>query len=364
MFKKACLYLVLVTTVIFAGVNEKAVFYMDMIPTTAEVESTYVDTLLNQNFEVAVWVDSVVDLKSFSVRLKVDSNKYTYVSCSEDGHGLKNILDGGMFFNDNQGDKIELVGSLQDSASSQTSGLLGFFTFTSKVTWGESVAIEFFDASLVALNTDEDVFISPLPSLHAGTYSIKPLPQCTITVIQTPNGTITPAGPVFVTQGQNSPEFVITPAQNYQIADVLIDGVSAGILSSYTFQNVTENHTITASFDLVSEVVSDNSFNSGARRFFARSNESVKGSYVHFYYTGNGAGIGAISIYDLCGKEINEMSFVLPELTNESNPSLIAQWDLKDKTGGIVAGGVYLAVLQVENNSQNRERYLTKIRIR
>lgn len=364
MLKKVCLYLIFAITGIIAGVNEKAVFYMDMIPTTVEVESTYVDTLLNQNFEVAVWVDSVVDLKSFSVRLKVVSDKYTYFDCSEDGHGRKNILDGGMFFNDDQGDKIELVGSLQDSASSLTSGLLGFFTFTSKLTWGESVAIEFFDASLVALNTDEDVFTSPLPSLHAGTYSIKPLPQCTITVIQTPNGTITPAGPVFVTQGQNSPEFVITPNQSYQIADVLVDAVSAGIISSYTFQNVTENHTITASFDLVTAVVPGNSINSCVRRFFARSNMSLRGSQVHFFFTGNKACNGTISIYDLFGKKINEIVFALHEIINGNNPSLIAQWDLKDKTGGMVAGGTYLAVLQPEYNSQKSERYLTKIKIK
>ena len=362
MLRKVCLCLVFIITGIFAGVNENAVFYVDMISTTMEVESTYVDTLLNQNFEVAVWIDSVVDLKSFSVRLKVDSSKYTYVSCSEDGHGRKNILDGGIFFNDNQGDKIELVGSLQDSASSQTSGLLGFFTFTSKLVWGESVSIEFFDASLIALNSDEDAFTSPLPSLHVGTYSIKSLPQYTITVTQAPNGTITPTGPVLVTQGENSPEFIITPAQNYQIADVLIDGISAGIISSYTFQNVTENHEITASFSLITAVVQDKKVDLSAQKFFTRGD--ILGGQIGFFYSGKRDGNGSIAICDLLGKRVHEICFTLPKVMDNQNPSLVAQWDLQNRNGRRVAGGTYLAVLIVTDDNGKRERYITKIGVK
>ena len=362
MLKRICLYLIFAITSIIAGVNEKAVFHIDMIPTTVEVESTYVDTLLNQNFEVAVWVDSVVDLKSFSVRLKIVSDKYTYFDCSEDGHGRKNILDGGIFFSDDQGDKIELVGSLQDSASPATSGLIGFFTFTSKLTWGESVSIEFFDATLVALNSDEDVFISPLPSMVSGTYSIKQLPQCTITVIQTPNGTITPVGPVSVNQGEDSPEFVITPDQSYQIANVLIDGVSAGILSSYTFQNVTENHEITAIYDLVSSVVHDKKINWGAQRFFTRGN--TLGNRINFFYSGTPGGNGSITIGDLLGKRVHEICFTLPGVIDNQNPSLVVQWDLKNKNGRRVASGTYLAVLTVTGKNGQKERYITKIGVK
>jgi len=173
MLKKIWLYPVILTGCIFAGVNDKAVFRIDMIPSTVAVDSMVIDTQLNRNFEVAVWVDSVKDLKSFSVRLKIVGDKYTYVSCSKDGHSRKNILDGGMFFDDNQSDKIEFIGSLQDSASSKTSGLLGMFVFTSKLNWNESVAIEFFDATLYALNGDEDAFTSPSAHLISGTYKVE-----------------------------------------------------------------------------------------------------------------------------------------------------------------------------------------------
>ena len=42
--------------------------------------------------------------------------------------------------------------------------------------------------------------------------------------------------------------FTITPDACYHVADVLVDGVSVGAVTSYTFTNVTANHTIAASF--------------------------------------------------------------------------------------------------------------------
>jgi hypothetical protein len=42
--------------------------------------------------------------------------------------------------------------------------------------------------------------------------------------------------------------YTITPATGYHVADVLVDGVSAGAVTSYNFTNVTANHTISASF--------------------------------------------------------------------------------------------------------------------
>jgi hypothetical protein len=60
-------------------------------------------------------------------------------------------------------------------------------------------------------------------------------------------GSISPSGSVTVNHGA-SRTFTITPDANYYIADVLIDGYSAGAVSTYTFPNVTANHSINASF--------------------------------------------------------------------------------------------------------------------
>ena len=41
---------------------------------------------------------------------------------------------------------------------------------------------------------------------------------------------------------------MITPDKGYEIHNILVDGVSKGKITSYTFENVTENHTIQAEF--------------------------------------------------------------------------------------------------------------------
>jgi hypothetical protein len=67
----------------------------------------------------------------------------------------------------------------------------------------------------------------------------------TITATADRNGSISPKGTVTVKYG-GSQTFTIKPNTYYQIADVKVDGVSVGKISSYTFSNVTGNHTIKA----------------------------------------------------------------------------------------------------------------------
>jgi hypothetical protein len=67
-------------------------------------------------------------------------------------------------------------------------------------------------------------------------------------------GTISPSTVQDVVYG-NSMTFTITPNSGYQIADVLVDSSSVGPVSTYTFTNVTANHTIAASFTATTPVV-------------------------------------------------------------------------------------------------------------
>ncbi|HJV66416.1 MAG TPA: fibronectin type III domain-containing protein [Geomonas sp.] len=62
-------------------------------------------------------------------------------------------------------------------------------------------------------------------------------------------GTISPAGTTNVNSG-GSQTYTITPAAGYSIAAVTVDGTPVGAVSSYTFSNVTANHTIGATFSL------------------------------------------------------------------------------------------------------------------
>jgi hypothetical protein len=61
------------------------------------------------------------------------------------------------------------------------------------------------------------------------------------------NGSIGPNGTVTVNRG-TSQTFAITPATGHYVVNVIVDGTPVGAVPSYTFTNVTANHTITASF--------------------------------------------------------------------------------------------------------------------
>ena len=60
-------------------------------------------------------------------------------------------------------------------------------------------------------------------------------------------GTISPDGSVRVPSG-GSKTFAIAANEGYEIADVLVDGVSVGAVSTYTFERVEKKHTIVARF--------------------------------------------------------------------------------------------------------------------
>uniref|UniRef100_UPI00345E3C38 InlB B-repeat-containing protein n=1 Tax=Mesotoga sp. TaxID=2053577 RepID=UPI00345E3C38 len=74
----------------------------------------------------------------------------------------------------------------------------------------------------------------------------------TYTMVATagPGGAIEPEGQIQVNHGDDR-EFIITPDAGYEIAEVVVDGVSAGAIASYTFNNVVSDHTIDASFSLL-----------------------------------------------------------------------------------------------------------------
>ena len=74
----------------------------------------------------------------------------------------------------------------------------------------------------------------------------------TYTIVATagPGGAIEPEGQIQVNHGDDK-EFIITPDAGYEIADVIVDGVSVGAVANYTFNNVVSHHTIDASFSLL-----------------------------------------------------------------------------------------------------------------
>ncbi len=67
----------------------------------------------------------------------------------------------------------------------------------------------------------------------------------TITASAGANGSISPAGSATIVYGGNQ-TYIITPNTGYKVADVLVDNVSVGAVTTYTFNSITGGHTISA----------------------------------------------------------------------------------------------------------------------
>ncbi|MGB9794689.1 copper amine oxidase N-terminal domain-containing protein [Caldisericum exile] len=83
-----------------------------------------------------------------------------------------------------------------------------------------------------------------------------------ITVSVSQGGSVSPSGSVSVIPG-NPQTFTITPNTGYKIKDVKVDGVSVGAVSSYTFENITKDHTIEAIFEPITFTITSSSSSGG-----------------------------------------------------------------------------------------------------
>ncbi len=78
-----------------------------------------------------------------------------------------------------------------------------------------------------------------------GSYTV--LNPLQITASAGANGTISPNGTAVVVSGNNQ-SYTISPNSGFNVQDVLVDSASQGAITTYTFNNVTANHTISATF--------------------------------------------------------------------------------------------------------------------
>jgi hypothetical protein len=69
----------------------------------------------------------------------------------------------------------------------------------------------------------------------------------TINATSGANGIVTPAGISTVNYGA-TPTYLITPNPGYHVADVLVNGVSVGAVTTFTFTSITANQKISATF--------------------------------------------------------------------------------------------------------------------
>jgi len=147
------------------------------------------------------------------------------------------------------------------------------------------------------------------------------------------HGSISPSGATTVNSGDNQ-SFTITADSGYHISDVVVDGPSVGTVSSYTFNNVTAAHTISATF-----AVTSSGGSSGSPAIWTLPNVPSIG----FKMSING-GVPTTSNRNVflgfnAGTDIKKMSISMTgDFTDASQENYTAskQWDLCSKFGGAI----------------------------
>ena len=133
---------------------------------------------------------------------------------------------------------ITLGTALSASELNATASVPGTFSYTPAAGTVLSVGAQTLTATFTP--TDITNFVSATATV---TLSVNPV----ITSTAGTGGTITPIGATVITAG-SSQAYAITATTGYHIADVKVDGVSQGAIATYTFNSVTANQTIDATF--------------------------------------------------------------------------------------------------------------------
>jgi hypothetical protein len=141
------------------------------------------------------------------------------------------------------------------------------------------------------------------------------------------NGAISPLGSRSVTYG-GSQSYAITPSTGYRIAGVLVDGVSVGTVSSYTFSAVNANHTISATFTALTYSITSSAGSNGAISPLGSRSVTYGGSQSYaitpstgFRIAGvlvDGASVGAVSSYTFSALNANHTISAQFEANNQA----------------------------------------------
>lgn len=172
-------------------------------------------------------------------------------------------------------------------------------------------------------------------------------------------GAINPAGNISVAEGNNQ-SFTITPDSGFEIADVLVDGTSVGALSSYTFNNVSANHTISAAFEevpvisysITATAASGGSISPGGT---IRVNEGSSQSFTISADQGytiadvlvDGASVGAVSSYTFNNVTADHTIHA----AFEEVPAVYYTITASAGTGGVITPSGTVTVLQGDNQT-------------
>ena len=129
----------------------------------------------------------------------------------------------------------------------------GSFTLpgTCDVAYGANGSFNYLYGQTGTITFNNGTFKDPISGVvKAGFYRTSAVPQYSLTASAGTNGAISPSGSVTVNQGA-SQTFTFTPNAGYTMSAVTVDGASVTAGASYTFTNVTANHTLGVTFTLI-----------------------------------------------------------------------------------------------------------------
>ncbi|MFM7231926.1 MAG: FlgD immunoglobulin-like domain containing protein [bacterium] len=208
------------------------------------------------------------------------------------------------------------------------------------------------DASVTALALDRGAgrlfvgggfgrayYVGPWPRLISATVAYP------ITASALANGSIVPNGRVMASRDGNQ-SFEFAPASGYQVADVLVDGVSVGAPSSYTFTNVTGPHTIAVSFAAASLGVEPGS--PRVTRLAPAAPNPFRASTA-LRFTLARPCRGELAVFSVNGTRVRSL-WSGPRAAGEHR----IEWDGRDDAGRALREGIYFVRLVTPEGSQTR----------
>ncbi|MFA5248295.1 MAG: InlB B-repeat-containing protein [Patescibacteria group bacterium] len=135
----------------------------------------------------------------------------------------------------------------------------------------------------------------------------------TITATTGANGTVSPSGVITLNYGASQTYTIATSTLNYHVADIIVDGDSVGTTSlSYTFSNVTANHTISATF-------SPNPETPATTYTVGGTISGLSGTVVLQNNTANNLSVSANGSFTFTIELANSASYAVTVLTNPNN---------------------------------------------
>jgi hypothetical protein len=121
-------------------------------------------------------------------------------------------------------------------------------------------------------------------------------------------GSVSPEGNITVNYG-TSRTFTIVPNTGYIISDVIVDNVSSGPVASYTFNNITGNHTISANFSILAYTISGNTGTGGSITPAGSSRVNYGSNPVYTITPDEGFSISDVKIDNISAGAISSYTF-------------------------------------------------------